>query len=55
MLPDRELPNLLEVVRHLIPAGCDDWATDADMAAHRNALAEYAAGETVSHNDIDWD
>ncbi len=33
----------------------DDAATADDLDAIRQAPAEYAAGETVSHEAINWD
>jgi hypothetical protein len=32
----------------------DDIATPALIAGHEIALQEYAQGETVRHEDIDW-
>ena len=33
----------------------DTLATADDLKAHRLAMEEYERGETVSHNDINWD
>ena len=54
-VPEGELPILLEVVRRFVPASADDIATADDLKAHRIAMEEYAAGQTVSHDAIDWD
>lgn len=51
-VPETELPILLEVVRRFVPA---EAATPDDLEAHRIAMEEYAAGQTVSHDAIDWD
>ena len=51
-IPDRELPIILEVVKRF---ATDDFATEDDLKAHRLAMQEYERGETVSHNDINWD
>ncbi|MCR4909169.1 MAG: hypothetical protein K5985_10075 [Lachnospiraceae bacterium] len=51
-VPENDLAILLEVVKHFIS---DDIATPDDLEAHREAEAEYAAGETINHNDIKWD
>jgi len=32
----------------------DDVATPDDIASHITAMEEYRRGETVSHDDIDW-
>ncbi len=33
----------------------DDIATPDDLEAIKESEAEYAAGETINHNDINWD
>ena len=33
----------------------DDVATPADFAAIADSQADYEQGETVSHDDINWD
>ena len=53
-IPENELPVLLEVVKRFVPIDIEDIATPDDLAAHEIAMKEYASGETVSHNDIDW-
>lgn len=54
-VPDRELPILLEVVKHFIPSDADDHMTENDLNSHRCAMQEYKSGETVSHSEINWD
>lgn len=54
-VPETELPVLLEVVRRFVPSSPDDFATADDLDAHRAAVREYAAGETVPHEAINWD
>lgn len=54
-VPDGELPILLEVVRRFVPVDVDDIATADDLEAHRVAMEEYANGETIAHNAINWD
>lgn len=50
-LPETELSLLLEVARRFLP---DDVATPEDLEDIRIAREEYANGETVAHNDINW-
>ena len=54
-IPDNELMILLEVIRHFVPVEADDSATQDDLNAHMTAMQEYANGETISHDSIDWD
>lgn len=54
-VPEGELPIILEVVRRFVPADVDDIATEDDLRAHRAAMEEYAKGETISHDAINWD
>ena len=51
-LPEAELSLLLEIVKRFVP---DDVATPDDLAAIHAARAEYASGQTISHNAINWD
>ena len=51
-VPEAELPIILEVVRRFVPVDVDDIATSDDLAAHHQAMKEYAIGETVSHDMI---
>ena len=53
-IPEDEIPILLEVVRRFVPVDADDIATEDDLKAHQAAIAEYANGETVPHETIDW-
>lgn len=53
LVPENELPIILEVVKRFVPDP-DDIATPDDIAAHEQAMREYKAGLTVSHEDIDW-
>ena len=55
LVPERELPIILEVVRRFVPTDIDDIATPDDIAACQQAMREYRAGQTISHNNIDWD
>lgn len=54
-IPEEDLPILLEVVRHFLPVHGDDIATADDVEAHQAAMAEYAAGQTVPHEAVNWD
>ena len=56
VIPDNDLPILLEVVRRFLPAGVDldDVETPEDTAAHMQARKEYKAGETIAYEDINW-
>ncbi len=42
---------LFEIAKRFVP---DDVATPDDLAAIQAAREEYARGETVNHNNIDW-
>ena len=55
VVPDEEMPILLEIVKRFIPRDADDFASVDDLKAHKIAMQEYERGETVSHDDIDWD
>ena len=50
-LPEQEQILLLEIVKRFVP---DDIATEDDAEAVRMAKEDYARGETIDHNDIDW-
>ncbi len=50
-LPEAEQSLLLEIARRFLP---DDVATPDDLEAIREARAEYARGQTVSHEAINW-
>ena len=51
ILPETEQSLLLEIARRFMP---DDVATPDDLAAIQGARAEYAAGETIPHDAINW-
>ena len=50
-LPESEIALLLEIARRFVP---DDVATADDLEAIRIAHEEYAKGETLSSDEIDW-
>ncbi len=50
-LPEQEQILLLEIVKRFVP---DDVATVDDLQAIEAARAEYANGETVGHNAVNW-
>ncbi|MCX4296776.1 MAG: hypothetical protein OSJ73_07060 [Lachnospiraceae bacterium] len=50
-LPEQEQVLLFEIVKRFVP---DDVATAADLIDIQAARAEYARGETVSHESINW-
>lgn len=50
-LPEQEQLLLFEVVKRFVP---DDFATATDLEDIQSARTEYARGETVSHENIDW-
>ena len=52
MLTEREQKLVFELIHSLAP---DDIATPDDIASHITAMEEYQRGETVSHDDINWD
>lgn len=51
-LPETEQSLLLEIARRFLP---DDTAMPDDLEDIRTARAEYARGETVPHEAINWD
>ena len=56
LVPDIDLPTLLDIIRHYVPVtSADDLATPDDLASHEEAMAELAAGDVVAFEDIDWD
>jgi len=57
MLPDNEQLFALEFVKRLVLAWDPDYSkvTPAELAVHNAALEDYRRGETVSHDDINWD
>ena len=52
-LPEREQKLLFHIALQFVPD--DDIATADDLAAHAEAMKEYEAGETIPHDQIDWD
>lgn len=50
-LPEQEQTLLFEIAKRFVT---DDVATKDDILAIQAARNEYANGETVSHNAIDW-
>ena len=51
LLSEQEQTLVYELMTRLAP---DDIATPDDLAAHAAAMDEYRRGETVAHEDIDW-
>ena len=54
LIPDDLIPIMLEIARRFT-IDIDDIATPDDIAAYEAGMKEYLSGETISHNDIDWD
>jgi len=52
LLPSRKQNLVYELIISLVP---DDVATPELIANHEIAVGEYFRGETVDHDDIDWD
>ena len=50
-LPEAEQQLLLEIARRFLP---DDVATPDDLEAIRTAHEEYARGETIPFENINW-
>ena len=50
-LPETEQIILLEVARRFLP---EDMATPDDLEAIRTAREEFARGETIPHDAINW-
>lgn len=50
-LPEKEQFLLLEIARRFVP---DDVATLDDLNAINAARKEFASGETIGHNAINW-
>lgn len=51
-LPEQEQILLFEIAKRFV---ADDVANADDVEAVRAARQEYANGETVNHNAINWD
>jgi len=52
LLPSQKQSLVLELIVSLVP---DDVATPELIARHKIAMDEFHRGETVDHDDIDWD
>ena len=52
---DRRFTTPEETVKQFIPADTDDMATPDDLESHRIAMEEYAAGQTVPHDAVNWE
>lgn len=52
LLGDSDREFVYELIKRLLP---DDVATADDFAAHTAAMEEYARGETMRAEEIDWD
>ena len=51
-MPEKNQELVLELVKTMVSA--DDILTDADVADIKRARAEFARGDYVRHEDIDW-
>ena len=51
LLSEQEQTLVYQLMIRLAP---DDIATPDDLAAHAVAMEEYKRGETVAHEDINW-
>lgn len=51
-MPEQEQALLFEIAKRFVS---DDIASADDLEAITAARQELAAGETVNHNDINWD
>ena len=51
-LSEREQSIIAELISRLLP---DDVATSADLTAIAESQRDYERGETISHDDINWD
>ena len=51
-MPEQEQALLFEIAKRFVS---DDIASADDLAAIKAAREDLANGETVSHDDIDWD
>ena len=52
LLSEQEQNLVYELMLRLAP---DNIATPDDIIAHNIAVEEYRRGETVAHEDINWD
>jgi len=57
LLPESDQNLAFELVKKLVLAWDPDYTkvTPAEKEAIEAAMREYEAGETVSHEDINWD
>ncbi len=54
-IPESDVPIVLEVVRRFSVSDIDDdIATSEDIAAHEQAMGEWANGEAVPMDKINW-
>ena len=51
-LSEREQSIIAELIYRLLP---DDIATPDDLITIAESQTDYERGETISHNDINWD
>ena len=52
LLTEREQLLVFELIKSLAP---DDIATADDISTHAAAMEDYRRGDTVRHEDINWD
>lgn len=52
LLTEREQRLVFELIKSLAP---DDIATPDDIAVHASAMEDYKRGQTIRHEDINWD
>jgi hypothetical protein len=50
-LPEQEIQLIFEIVKRFVP---DDVATLEDLADIKTANEEFARGDFVRHNEINW-
>jgi hypothetical protein len=51
LLTEREQTLVYELIKSLAP---DDVATPEDISAHAAAMNDYQRGDTVAHDQINW-
>ena len=51
-MPEKNQMLVLELVQTMVSP--DDILTDEDIADIKQARAEFVRGETIAHEDIDW-
>jgi len=52
---DKKIKSVLKTAIEGLPDIDDDYLTDEDLDNIRKSREEYARGEFVRHEDIDWD